>query len=187
MARKTTPTQVLFAMERVAGVDMQNFKYRMGTGRCLYDGEIMELMGCPGWTAYNSEMRAYADMLGSFIEVDTATLKEKKYITATAIQKAVKINDLYLRQEKSMGSPKPPAGSGLQLQSSFGGGGGQTHFAGSSPKKKGKTAAKKNPKKKGKKGSGSLAAFGVMPEGQSTLPVEGEPTVDAKKFREIVG
>ena len=70
---------------------------------------------------------------------------------------------------------KPPAGSGLQLQSSFGGGGGQTYFKGGSPKKK------------GKKGSGSLAAFGVMPEGQTTLPVEGEPTVDEKKFREIVG
>ena len=82
---------------------------------------------------------------------------------------------------------KPPAGSGLQLQSSFRGGGGQTYFKGGSPKKKGKKAAKKNPKKKEKKGSGSLAAFGVMPEGQTTLPVEGEPTVDEKKFREIVG
>ena len=64
---------------------------------------------------------------------------------------------------------KPPAGSGLQLQSSFGGGGGQTHFKEGSPKKKGKTAAKKNPKKHEKKGSGSLAAFGVMPAGQKTL------------------
>ena len=64
---------------------------------------------------------------------------------------------------------KPPAGSGLQMQSSFGGGGGQTYFTGSGPKKKGKKAAKKNPKKKVKKGSGSLAAFGVMPEGQATL------------------
>lgn len=80
---------------------------------------------------------------------------------------------------------KPPAGSGLQVQSSFGGGGGQTHFKGGSPKRKGKKAAK-NPKKE-KKGSGSLAAFGVMPEGQTMLPVEGEPTVDSKKFREIVG
>ena len=66
-------------------------------------------------------------------------------------------------------SLKPPAGSGLQLQSSFGGGGGQTHFKEGSPKKKGKTAAKKNPKKHEKKGSGSLAAFGVMPAGQKTL------------------
>lgn len=84
-------------------------------------------------------------------------------------------------------TPKPPAGSGLQMQSSFGGGGGQTYFAGSSPKRKGKKAAKKNLKKKEKKGSGSLAAFGVMPEGQTMLPVEGEPTVDSKKFKEIVG
>lgn len=66
--------------------------------------------------------------------------------------------------------PKPPAGSGLQMQSSLGGGGGQTYFAGASPKKKGKTAAKKTPKKKVKKGSGKLAAFGVMPKGQATLP-----------------
>lgn len=65
--------------------------------------------------------------------------------------------------------PKPPAGSGLQMQSSFGGGGGQTYFTGASPKKKGKTAAKKTAKKKAKKGSGSLAPFGVMPEGQKTL------------------
>lgn len=45
---------------------------------------------------------------------------------------------------------------------------GQTYFAGSGPKRKGKKAAKKT-KKKEKKGSGSLAAFGVMPEGQTTL------------------
>ena len=82
---------------------------------------------------------------------------------------------------------KPPAGSGLQMQSSFGGGGGQTYFAGGSPKRKGKKAAKKTTKKKEKKGSGSLAAFGVMPEGQTMLPTEGEPTVDSKKFREIIG
>jgi len=66
-------------------------------------------------------------------------------------------------------SLKPPAGSGLQLQASFGGGGGQTHFKGGSPKKKGKKTGKKNPKKHEKKGSGSLAAFGVMPAGQKTL------------------
>ena len=76
---------------------------------------------------------------------------------------------------------KPPAGSSLQMQSSFGGGGGQTHFKGGSPKRKGKKAAKKNPKKKEKKGSGSLAAFGVMPEGQAMLP-----TVDEKKLKNIV-
>jgi hypothetical protein len=58
----------------------------------------------------------------------------------------------------------------IQMQSSLGGGGGQTYFAGASPKKKGKTAAKKTPKKKVKKGSGKLAAFGVMPKGQATLP-----------------
>lgn len=46
---------------------------------------------------------------------------------------------------------------------------GQTHFTGGSPKRKGKKTAKKTPKKKEKKGSGSLAAFGVMPEGQKTL------------------
>jgi len=46
---------------------------------------------------------------------------------------------------------------------------GQTYFADSGPKRKGKKAAKKTPKKKEKKGSGSLAAFGVMPEGQKTL------------------
>jgi len=46
---------------------------------------------------------------------------------------------------------------------------GQTYFAGSGPKRKGKKAAKKKPKKQEKKGSGSLAAFGVMPEGQKTL------------------
>ena len=108
---------------------MHNFKYRMGTGRCLYDGEIMELMVCPGWKAYNSEMQTYADMRSSFAEVDVGTLKGKKYITPTAIQKARKINDLYLRQEKNLITPNPPAGSGLQLQSSFGGG---------SQKKKGK-------------------------------------------------
>ena len=64
---------------------------------------------------------------------------------------------------------RPPAGSGLQLQSSLGGGGGQTHFAGGSPNRKGKKAGKKNAKKKEKKGSGSLAPFGMMPEGQKTL------------------
>lgn len=64
---------------------------------------------------------------------------------------------------------RPPTGSGLQLQSSFGGGGGQTYFKDSSPKKKGKKTGKKTSKKKEKKGSGSLAAFGVMPEGQKTL------------------
>ena len=46
---------------------------------------------------------------------------------------------------------------------------GQTYFAGSGTKKKGKKAAKKTPKKQEKKGSGSLAAFGVMPQGQKTL------------------
>jgi hypothetical protein len=79
-------------------------------------------------------------------------------------------------------TPKPPAGSGLQIQSSFGGGGGQTHFIGGSPKKKGKTAAKKTAKKKPKKGSGSLAPFGVMPDGQSVLPI-----VDKKKLKELLG
>ena len=74
-----------------------------------------------------------------------------------------------MQWEAQTAVPKPPAGSGLQMQSSFGGGGGQTYFAGSGPKRKGKKAAKKNPKKKVKKGSGSLAAFGVMPEGQRTL------------------
>lgn len=90
-------------------------------------------------------------------------------------------------KSKAKVAPKPPAGSGLQMQSSFGGGGGQTHFKGGSPKRKGKTAAKKTKKKQEKKGSGSLAAFGVMPEGQTMLPVDGEPTVDTKKFKEIVG
>jgi len=66
-------------------------------------------------------------------------------------------------------TPKPPSGSGLQLQSSFGGGGGQTYFSGGSPKKKGKTAAKRTAKKREKKGSGSLAPFGVMPQGQKTI------------------
>lgn len=75
---------------------------------------------------------------------------------------------LYIHDSMSI-APKPPAGSGLQLQSSFGGGGGQTYFAGASPKKKGKTAAKKTAKKTAKKGSGSLAPFGVMPQGQKTL------------------
>lgn len=46
---------------------------------------------------------------------------------------------------------------------------GQTYFAGSGPKRKGKKAAKKKPKKRVKKGSGSLAAFGVMPDGQKTF------------------
>lgn len=72
-------------------------------------------------------------------------------------------------EAQTAATPKPPAGSGLQMQSSFEGGGGQTHFAGGSPKKKGKKTAKKTAKKKEKKGSGSLAAFGVMPEGQKTL------------------
>jgi hypothetical protein len=64
----------------------------------------------------------------------------------------------------------PPAGSGLQMQAELGApASGQTYFTGSGPKRKGKKAAKKNPKKKVKKGSGSLAAFGVMPEGQTTL------------------
>lgn len=106
-----------------------------------------------------------------------------------AIEDKAKLQRLIdeVRWEAQTATPKPPAGSGLQMQSSFGGGGGQTYFAGGSPKRKGKKAAKKNPKKKEKKGSGSLAAFGVMPEGQTMLPVEGEPTVDEKKFREIVG
>jgi len=71
--------------------------------------------------------------------------------------------------EAQFTTPKPPSGSGLQMQSSLGGGGGQTYFSGGSPKKKGKTAAKKTTKKREKKGSGSLAPFGVMPEGQKTL------------------
>ena len=74
-----------------------------------------------------------------------------------------------VRWEAQTATPKPPTGSGLQMQSSFGGGGGQSYFGGGSPKKKGKTAAKKTPKKQEKKGSGSLAAFGVMPQGQKTL------------------
>jgi len=71
--------------------------------------------------------------------------------------------------EAQFTTPKPPSGSGLQIQSSLGGGGGQTYFSGGSPKKKGKKAAKKTTKKREKKGSGSLAPFGVMPEGQKTL------------------
>lgn len=46
---------------------------------------------------------------------------------------------------------------------------GQTYFTGSGPKRKGKKTAKKTAKKKEKKGSGGLAAFGVMPDGQKTL------------------
>lgn len=76
---------------------------------------------------------------------------------------------LTVKAKKAAKPPKPPAGSGLQMQSSFGGGGGQTYFTGASPKKKGKTAAKKTAKKKAKKGSGSLAPFGVMPQEQKTL------------------
>ena len=200
MARKTTPTQVLLAMEHAVGVDMQNFKYRMGTGRCLYDGEIMELMGCPGWTAFKSEMRIYYNMKGSLAHESLETLKRKKYITPTAIKRARKIKDLYLRQEKRIGSQKkaktvtkrsqkipespllrPPAGSGLQLQSSFGGGGGQTHFAGDSPKRKGKTTTKKTTKKREKKGSNSLAPFGVMPRGQKTLEEDGKAEANKEK------
>jgi len=75
---------------------------------------------------------------------------------------------IYIRDRMAL-TPKPPSGSGLQIQSSLGGGGGQTYFSGGSPKKKGKTAAKKTTKKREKKGSGSLAPFGVMPEGQKTL------------------
>jgi len=74
-----------------------------------------------------------------------------------------------MQWEAQTATCRPAAGSGLQMQSSFGGGGGQTYFTGGGPKKKGKKAAKKKPKKKVKKGSGSLAAFGVMPEGQQTL------------------
>ena len=78
---------------------------------------------------------------------------------------------IYIHDITPKGSPllRPPAGSGLQLQSSFGGGGGQTHFAGDSPKRKGKTTTKKTTKKREKKGSNSLAPFGVMPRGQKTL------------------
>ena len=64
---------------------------------------------------------------------------------------------------------QPPSGSGLQMQASLEGGGGQTYFAGSSTQRRGKIAAKRTPRKRAKKGSGSLAMFGVMPEGQTTL------------------
>lgn len=75
-----------------------------------------------------------------------------------------------MQWEAQTATSKPPAGSGLQMQAELDApASGQTYFAGSGPKRRGKKAAKKTPKKKAKKGSGSLAAFGVMPEGQTTL------------------
>ncbi len=89
-----------------------------------------------------------------------------------AIEDKAKLQRLLdeMQWEAQTATRRPPAGSGLQMQAELGApASGQTYFAGSGPKRKGKKAAKKKPKKKVKKGSGSLAAFGVMPEGQTTL------------------
>ena len=60
--------------------------------------------------------------------------------------------------------------------------GGQTYFNAGSPKKKGKKTGKKNVRKTEKKGSGSLAAFGVMPQGQTTLAEEIRKATTPKKW-----
>ncbi len=57
----------------------------------------------------------------------------------------------------------------LVMQAELGIPGGQTYFNVGSPKKKGKKTGKKNVRKTAKKGSGSLAPFGLMPEGQMRL------------------
>ena len=65
--------------------------------------------------------------------------------------------------------PKTKLPPYLSMQTQLGTSGGHTYFNVGSPKKKGKKMGKRTPKKREKKGSGSLAPFGVMPEGQKTL------------------
>ena len=45
MGRKTTPVQILLALEKVCKVDMNSFRYKMQSGRLWNDYDIMKELG----------------------------------------------------------------------------------------------------------------------------------------------
>lgn len=104
MARKTSPRQIIVALDRVVGVDMHHFFYMLQTGRYINDGRIVRAMNCG---TINEAIRVVSDY-GMFDakplrKESVATLKKKKWITATAIAQAKKIKQYAETKTRIMG------------------------------------------------------------------------------------
>ena len=92
MGRKTTPVQILLALEKVCKVDMNNFRYKMQSGRLWNDYDIMKELGSSKLSYAIEEIGHYMGTYrASFAKESLAELKKKGWITPTAIAKAKRI------------------------------------------------------------------------------------------------
>ena len=92
MGLKTSPRQIMVALDKVVGMDMQHFLYMLQTGRYMNDARIVTAMNCG---TIGEAVRVVADYgrfdAKTFKLISVAELKRKKWITPTAIKQAKQI------------------------------------------------------------------------------------------------
>ena len=90
--RKTSPRQVLCALDRVVGMDMRNFSHMLQTGRYINDYHIVRAMNTG---TIGEAVRAVSDYghfdAAVFAREGVPALKKKGYITPPAITRAKQI------------------------------------------------------------------------------------------------
>lgn len=91
LGRKTNTMQILLALEKVHKININQFRYKMITGRLWNDYDITLELGCGKLTEVYDEINRYMSTYRTLAKASISELKKKGWITPTAITKVKKI------------------------------------------------------------------------------------------------
>lgn len=89
MAKKTEPRQILAALHKVVGMDMNTFLYMLQTGRYMNDARIVTAMNARTLGDAVRAVSDYGHLDGQMVASESiASLKKSGWITPTAVKRA---------------------------------------------------------------------------------------------------